>query len=131
VRELLKAHNSGKIPINEVDLGGTDAIAAVKPDTVFLFVVPPSFDEWMRRLCTRENMGEEELRNRLQTAVHMLRRVLASERFVFVINDDLTEVVSTVDDYVRGEHHHTHNSQARQVAQVLLDDTLRHYPELG
>lgn len=129
VRELVKAHDSGKIPINEVDLGGTDAIAAVKPDTVFLFVVPPSFDEWMRRLRTRENMSEDELRNRLQTAVHMLRKVLASERFVFVINDDLAEVVSTVDDYVRGEHHHTHNDQARQVAEVLLDDTLRHYPE--
>lgn len=130
VREIVKAHQSGKIPINEVDLGGTDAIASIKPDTIFLFIVPPSFEEWMRRLHTRENMSSEELHNRLRTAVRMLRTVLQSERFVFVINDDLNEVVSTVDDYVRGEHHATHNGIAQAIASKLYTDILAHYPEL-
>jgi guanylate kinase len=131
IQELKRAHDSGKVPINEVDLGGTDAIAAVKPDTLFLFIVPPSFDEWMRRLRTRENMSDEELDNRLTTAVRMLQTVLASNRFVFVVNDNLDEVVSTVDDYISGEQHSFHDQQARQVAEQILAGILQHYPQLA
>lgn len=131
VREIVEAHNSGKIPINEVDLGGTDAIAAVKPDTLFLFVVPPNFSEWMRRLHTREDISEQELYNRMQTAVKILRTVLATDRFVFVVNDDLNSVVETVDDYVKGKKHNQHNAHARQVTIELLAETLRRYPELA
>lgn len=131
IRELAKAHDSGKVPINEVDIGGTDAIAAIKPDALFLFIVPPSFDEWMRRLRTRESMSDEELLNRLTTAVRMLRTVLASDRFVFVVNDDLDEVVSTVDDYIGGEEHVFHDQQARATAQMILDGIIQHYPQLG
>ena len=131
VRELVRAHESGKVPINEVDLGGTDAIAEVKPDTLFLFIVPPSFDEWMRRLKTREDMSDDELHNRLTTAVRMLRTVLSSDRFVFVVNDDLDEVVSTVDDYISGEVHALHDQRARDVAQQILDGILAHHPDLA
>jgi len=131
VRELVKAHDSGKVPINEVDIGGTDAIAEVKPDTLFLFIVPPTFDEWMRRLKTRESMSDDELHNRLKTAVRMLRTVLASRQFVFVVNDSLEEVVSTVDDYISGEIHALHDQRAREVARQILDGIVAHYPELA
>ncbi|MBC7764482.1 hypothetical protein H7Y29_02090 [Microbacteriaceae bacterium] len=130
VAELVRAHNSGKVPINEVDIGGTDAIAAIKPDTLFLFIVPPNFDEWMRRLHTREDMSEKELLNRLTTAVRMLRAVLNSKRFVFVVNDSLEQVVSAVDDYISGKTHDTHDILARQTARTLLDAIIEHYPQL-
>lgn len=130
VRELVRAHGSGKVPINEVDIGGTDAIAHIKPDTIFLFIVPPSFSEWMRRLRRRENMSEAELLNRLETAVRILRTVLTSNRFVFVVNDDLDEVVSTVDEYVRGNTHTTHDQRARAIAGQILDSILEKYPQL-
>lgn len=131
VQELLRAHDSGKVPINEVDIGGTDAIAAIKPDTLFLFIVPPSFEEWMRRLRTREDMSDEEFLNRLTTAVRMLRTVLASDRFVFVVNDNLDEVVSTVDDYISGEVHDMHDTRARRVAEQVLQGIISRYPQLG
>jgi len=131
IRELVRAHDSGKVPINEVDIGGTDAIARVKPDALFLFIVPPSFDEWMRRLRGREEMPEEELHNRLRTAVHILRTVLASDRFVFVVNDSLDEVVKTVDDYIHGKVHVSHDQNARRAAAELLASTLEHYPLAG
>lgn len=128
VDELVRAQKSGKIPINEVDIGGTDAIAGVKPDTLFLFIVPPSFEEWMRRLHTREDMSDRELKNRLATAAHMLSTVLTSERFVFVVNDSLNEVVSTVDDYISGEVHDIHDTKARKVAEQILAGITARYP---
>lgn len=130
VHEIVKAYQSHKVPINEVDLGGTDAIAAAKPDTLFIFVVPPSFDEWMRRLTGREVMAEEELHHRIVTAIKILRTVLERNMFVFVVNDDLDTVVSAVDDYVNHKRHDHHNQRARQVAAQLLEDISRHYPEL-
>lgn len=131
IRELVRAHDSGKVPINEVDIGGTDAIASIKPDTVFLFVVPPSFDEWMRRLRGREVMSDSELLNRLETAVRILRTVLTSSRFVFVVNEDLDEVVATVDEYVRGNAHAMHDQRARTVAGQILTSIFEHYPQLA
>ncbi|QQS21977.1 guanylate kinase [Candidatus Saccharibacteria bacterium] len=131
VRELKRAHDSGKVPINEVDIGGTDAIADVKPDTLFLFIVPPSYTEWMRRLKSREDMSEEELEKRLTTAVRMLHTVLSSKRFVFVVNDRLSEVVKTVDDYILGERHDLHDATAKAVALRLYHQILEHYPHLA
>ncbi|MFZ1258758.1 MAG: hypothetical protein WAQ25_04795 [Candidatus Saccharimonas sp.] len=122
IRELVRARDSGKVPINEVDLGGTVQIAAAKPDTVFLFVVPPSFDEWMRRLKAREHMSDDELYNRLQTAAVILRTVLASDQFVFVVNDDLDEVVATVDEYVSGHQHDTHNAAAKACTRSIYHE---------
>ncbi len=130
VREIVKARASGKVPINEVDVGGTDAIAALKPDTLFMFVIPPSFNEWMKRLKRREVMTSEELHNRVKTAIKILRTVLASERFVFVVNDSLDEVVSTVDGYVRGEQHELHNKGAYDIAKQLLRDITEYYPDI-
>ncbi len=131
VAELARAHDSGKVPINEVDLGGTDAIAAVKPDTLFLFIVPPGFDEWMRRLRTRESMSEGEFLNRLTTAVRILKTVLESDRFIFVVNDSLDQVVSAVDDYINGETHESHDTNARQASRDLLDSIIERYPQLA
>lgn len=126
VRELQKAATSGKIPINEVDLGGTVAIRKSKPDTKFFFVVPPSFDEWMYRLKGREVMSEQELTNRIDTAVRVLEQGLAAGDFIFVINDSSRRSADSIDrqmhEAIDGEEH----ARARQAAQEILNDIRQH-----
>ncbi|NCU37663.1 hypothetical protein EOL96_01190 [Candidatus Saccharibacteria bacterium] len=131
IRELIRAHASNKTPISEVDLGGADAITHVKTDTLCVFVIPPSYDEWMRRLTAREDMGSQELENRLRTAIRVLKKALVSNHFVFVVNDDLDEVVRTVDDYIAGERHDLHDESARKVAGDIYEKILTHYPGLN
>lgn len=118
IGEFEKAIKSGKIPVNEIEIGGTRAIRALKPDTYFFFVVPPSYKEWMYRLAGREVMSQEELDNRLRTARIILEDAL-QEGFTFVINDSSHATADRIDRAVRaGEK--PDDTEARSVAREIL-----------
>lgn len=119
--ELVRAHRSGKIPINEVDLGGTVAIRNAKPDTLFFFVIPPSFKDWMYRLKGREVMSDEELKNRMLTARDVLRAGLADNGFIFIINDSSHHSAQTIDEAVRQQKiNHVEDENGREAAREIL-----------
>lgn len=123
VRELERAAASGKVPINEIDLGGTVAVRRAKPDTYFFFVVPPSYKEWMYRLQGREVMTEQELHNRLETAVRVLREGLSSSDFIFVINDSSHRTAMRIDEEVRsGRSNREEHEAGRQAAEEILHE---------
>lgn len=122
IRELKNAADSGKIPINEIDLGGTVSIRNAKPDAVFIFVIPPSFKEWLHRLRGREVMSEEELRNRLRTAVKVLDEGMAREDFVFIINDSSHQSADEIDEYVKNRVIVGNQSAARKIAQDIKQE---------
>jgi guanylate kinase len=122
IRELKNAQNSGRVPINEVDLQGAVNILEAKPDAKLIFVVPPSFDEWQRRLRQREVMDEQEFENRMQTAQKILRTILSNDSFHFVINDAIVQAADRVDEIVRsGRHSQEHNEEAKVIAARLLE----------
>lgn len=121
LRELKRAYESGRVPINEVARKGVENIRQAKPDTLFFFVVPPSYDEWMRRLTKREVMTDVELDNRKQSAILELTEALRPESgFIFVVNHTLEEsareIASTTAEGVNQEH----QARGRKVAQDLL-----------
>lgn len=122
IRELTDAANSGKIPINEVDMGGTDNILKSKPDTDFFFIVPPNYDTWMQRLKGREQMSETELKNRLNTATKVLQKGLEEDHFTFVINERSIDSAHKIDQQVRGQRDIGHHAEAKAVAEQLLQD---------
>lgn len=127
IRELRKAHQSGKVPINEVDLQGTVNILSHKPDTIMIFVVPPTYEEWIRRIETRESMSDEEFNNRMLTADKIFKSVLHSKKFKFVINDTITGAAQRVDELVHsGTHSEEHDAEARKVA-IELSQRVAHY----
>ena len=122
--ELIKAEKSGKIPINEVDIGGTESIRFVKPDTKFFFVVPPNFEEWMYRLKGREVMTDTELNNRLQTAVTVLDGGLGHNEFIFIINDSSHRSAMVIDEVLHGQEIGDQEQQdGREIARKLREDT--------
>lgn len=120
-RVLKEVKDSGKIPINEVDLGGTIALHRVKPDTKFFFVIPPNFKEWMYRLKGREVISDQELHNRLQTAKQILTASLNNDAFTFVLNDSSYDSALRIDHQVR-----THrNDQEHLIAMKAARDILQ------
>ncbi len=96
VRELVKAKKRGLIAVNDVDFGGVNFIHEVKPDAILIMVLPPKPDEWMRRLENRQDITEEELTNRLQTAKTILEDALINKNYKLVINDKLESAVLDV-----------------------------------
>jgi guanylate kinase len=134
IREIKKAHEQNKIAISDVDIYGAINTKNIKPDSIALLLLPPSFEEWLYRIQKRTPLTPLELYRRLQTATKVLKVALEQEFFVFVVNDDFREAVKTVDEIARlGIHHASEEQHSRRLAQSLYDQTARflaqHAPE--
>lgn len=122
IAEFQKALSSVRIPINEVDIGGVQAIKQVKPDVTLFFIIPPNFKEWMFRLRGREIMSKTEEQNRLQTARRILASALENDEFIFVVNTSSHKTADRLDTYVHGANSSEENINARQIARSILDE---------
>jgi guanylate kinase len=98
IRELKKAHGQNKIGITNVDLN-IETIIKAKPDTIAFFVLPPSFEEWMRRRTQRDNLPQEEKHRRIETALKIFEAGLEHSYYNFVINDKVDNAVEAI--YIR------------------------------
>jgi guanylate kinase len=131
MRELATAAKQGKIAINEIEVVGADNIHATKPDTLFLFVLPPSFDEWMVRMQTRGTLPAEEIRRRLSSAVNEITIALQRDYYHFVVNDTFAHTAERINKMSLQHIQQTEADQAagRKVAQQLLADTQEYLGE--
>lgn len=125
VREIEKAHDMNKIAITDADRGGITAIKKVKPDAICLFFLPPSFEEWQRRINDRGDMTDIEKHRRLETAVKEFEAALTNDYYLFVINDDLAEAVAKVDAIATNPQAVDQADQdaGRELAQTILART--------
>lgn len=123
-REIKKARDMRKIAIADQDIEGGCHMANLKPDSVRILLLPPSFDEWLRRINKRTPLGPTELHRRLKQATKVIGMALASRKFTFVVNDVLADAVKAVDDLARlGAHHDLSEHEAHDIAQKIYDDT--------
>jgi len=103
IRELEEARQQGKIAITDVDLEGIHHVMAAKPDTVAIMLIPPSFDEWQRRLARRGQMPPHELKRRLESAQKLFEDGLRQRYYHFVITDDIEQSAQIVDAIIDGK----------------------------
>lgn len=96
VSEVLYAADLNKIALAEVEYLGANNIARANPSAVMIGLVPPSYDEWLRRFTSREEISQEELYNRLRTAKKVLQNFLDKPFYRIVVNDDLAQAVHKV-----------------------------------
>jgi guanylate kinase len=90
------ALSQGKSVLFEIDLQGARQIRETMPEARLVFLLPPDWDELVRRLRERGTESEEEIQRRLETAFGELA---AKDEFdVRVINRDVTEAAQQVVD---------------------------------
>jgi len=121
IREVERIVSTGKIPVHDYEFGGTNAIALAKPDATIIGLLPPSYDEWIRRLSSRETMSEVELHNRLTTAERVLDNMLSKPYFSLVVNDEIETCAVTIDQIVKNGRDAIDTSAARRTAQEILE----------
>lgn len=126
IRELQRVNDANKVSVNEVAREGVENIRALKPDTIFVFVIPPSFEVWMQRLAARETMTPGELQNRTESAVLEIREALSKPYFHFVVNDELNVAVNDVDEIARQQGDPDVNAEDREAAEQLLASIEQH-----
>lgn len=131
IRELTNSLDEHKIAITDVDIGGINQIIEAKPDAVALAILPPSFEEWQRRLTDRGAMDVAQLRRRLETAARIFAAAHEDSRFTLIINDNLEHAVKQVHQAV--EQHVVDpalQAEARALALRLRDETLAYLKQL-
>ncbi|MGH7195797.1 MAG: guanylate kinase [Candidatus Saccharimonadales bacterium] len=120
IRELELANRAGQISIKDIDPQGAATIKAAKKDTIIIFVLPPSYDEWLHRMRGRGQISSAELKRRLDSARQELAAALASDYYQFIINSSLTQAVRQVAAIAAaGRQQPSMQSAGRQLAQDL------------
>lgn len=93
----------GKDVILEIEIQGALKVKKEFPDTVLMFIAPPSAEELRRRLVGRGTEDMDTIMARLKRAVEESCGI--EEYDYFVINDDLDECVNEVHTILCNEHH--------------------------
>lgn len=90
------ALDKGRSVLLEIDLQGARQVRAVMPEAVLVFLLPPTWEELVRRLIGRGTEDKAEQQRRLETAKVELA---AQDEFdVKVVNNDVSEAAQEVVD---------------------------------
>lgn len=95
--------NAGKDVILEIEIQGALKVKERFPDTLLLFVTPPSAGELKNRLIGRGTEPMEVIESRLKRAVEESEGI--EEYDYLVINDVLEECVEEVHGIIKNEHY--------------------------
>lgn len=125
--ELKIAAKTGRVAITDVNPRGCDNIKSYSDTTVAVFILPPSFEEWMRRLDGRGVMAPDEKRRRLESASHEIQLALTRSYFKFITNWDLRTTAEELHQHIMsGEFAATEQTEAHDHAKQLLQDLAEH-----
>lgn len=97
-----KAMNDGKDVILDIEVQGALQVSAKRPETVRIFIAPPSWEELERRLVSRGTDSEEKIQKRLVRAKAELQT--ADVYDYFVINDSVERAVREINAIMLAEH---------------------------
>lgn len=100
---LDEAAARGEHVVLDIDVQGARQIKARVPESVLLFVFPPSAEALWRRLTARGTEDLDEVRRRLRAAHRELEE--AAHFDYIVVNDDLERAISRVRAIVEAESH--------------------------
>lgn len=124
LNEMLAAKKEGRIVIGDIDVNGVDSFIncglAVKP----VFILPPSYDIWQQRLLSRYHgnaIDREDWERRMHTAYDEIKHAMDDEHYYLVINDDLAETASVINDIAHGTENSKHPENSMAIAQGILD----------
>jgi guanylate kinase len=97
--ELGTRGSAGRPVLLEIEVQGARQVRAALPDTVQVFIAPPSRDALRARLIGRGTDDPEQVARRLETAE---RELQAQDEFTHVVvNDRLEDAVAELEEIVR------------------------------
>lgn len=124
VAEILLAHYDNKVAVTDIEVQGVAEYKEIAPNVKAIFVLPPNYDLWQKRLEARYEgtLDEADYAKRMATARIELERALSSNYFFYLINDDLDVAAKAVERFVMlNEIEPDAQKKALEVAKDLLD----------
>ncbi len=118
--------NKGKDVILEIEMQGGLKVKEQLPDTLLLFMTPPSADELKNRLVSRGTESLDVIEKRLQRASEEV--VYIDSYDYLVINDNLDECVNNIHSIICNEKKRLiHN---KEFAKTIKNDILKFGKEI-
>jgi guanylate kinase len=99
--EIARVLGTGKHVIMDIDVQGARQFRQAFPQSVTVFVLPPSGEVLLERLRNRKTESPQQLAARLDSALQELRAV--EEYEYVVVNDDLDRAVASVGSILDAE----------------------------
>lgn len=97
-----EAMDRGEDVILDIEVQGAIQVTSKRPDSVRIFIAPPSWNELERRLTDRGTDSEEKIQKRLLRA--KVEFQTAHTYDYFVINDTVKTAVDELDAIMTAEH---------------------------
>ena len=101
-RFVHEAMDQGKDVILDIEVQGAIQVTSKRPDTVRIFIAPPSWAELERRLTERGTDSKDKIQKRLLRA--KVEFQTAHTYDYFVINDTVENAVRELDAIMTAEH---------------------------
>ncbi len=99
--DVEKELKKGNDVVLEIDVQGAEQVKSIFPDSVLIFIMPPSFKELEERLKKRGTEDEKDLQKRLENSKIEMKHVDMYD--YAVINDDLNKAVNQVINIIQTE----------------------------
>ena len=93
-REITRMLSAGRHVIMDIDVKGARQFREAFPESICVFVLPPSAETLLERLRNRKTESPQQLAARLDSALQELQAV--DEYDYVVVNDDLERAVESV-----------------------------------
>ena len=113
--------DAGKNVILEIEVQGGFQIKSRFPETVLLYVIPPSAEELVKRLKNRNTESKEEILRRLERAV-IEADAITQYDFV-VINDDFEKCLNEMHETIKAKQ--ASIDKRRSYAEALRSELIR------
>ena len=113
-----KQLNAGKDVILEIEIQGALKVKKKLPDTLLLFVTPPSAQELKRRLVNRGTESMEVIESRLRRASEEAKGM--PEYDYILVNDTVEECVDRMHQVIQSQHDKTEN--CRELIEKITEE---------
>ena len=109
----------GETVVLKIEVEGGENIRRMYPDSVSIFLVPPSLRVLRERLMRRSSDSLEEIESRLTIALSEMKQ--APQYDYVVVNDRLEDAVSDIRAILCAERHKT-SRNAKMIREVMQHD---------
>ncbi len=118
------------IPKNKIGLSilivqAEQVLSRINSGIRTVFMVPPGFEEFIRRIKKERIVTDQEINRRLTSARTELHIALESDRYYFVISDTLDNAFKAADEFLRlnriNEEYQNHAKKLCQDILIKLD----------
>lgn len=107
---LIREHmDAGTDVLLDIEVQGAAKVRAKCPDAIFIFIVPPSFEELSQRLHDRHTDSEEVIAGRLRKAREECREIPNYD--YLVVNDKVSQATEEIISILTAESCRTRNRQ--------------------